>query len=114
MIPENFNKLLTEAKEKSLYKKLIVQLKKDFSLTNIETDFLENDNPDTLKTKLQQNIYKLIHHNFDSYINLLYRIDVSEKQIKNLKYNDAQQLVEQVSFLILYREWQKVNYKHRF
>jgi len=41
-------------------------------------------------------------------LNLLYIIDVSEDQIKILDGFDRIQLAEQVSFLILKREWQKV------
>lgn len=113
MLTENYNSLIKEAKEKKRYKKLILQLKKDFSLCNIETNFSEKDQAITLKNKLQKNIYNLIHHHFDKYLNLLYRIDVSEQQIKNLNYKNTQQMVEQVSLLILLREWQKVVFKNK-
>ena len=51
---------------------------------------------------------KLIQNKFNEYLNLLYIIDVSEDQIKKLDGFDRIQLAEQVSFLILKREWQKV------
>ena len=48
------------------------------------------------------------------YLNLLYIVDVSEKQVKALDGNDTLKLAEDVSFLILRREWQKVWYKSKY
>jgi hypothetical protein len=47
-------------------------------------------------------------YEFAEYLNLIYIIDVSEEQIKKLDGSDLVILAEEVAFLILKREWQKV------
>jgi hypothetical protein len=55
-------------------------------------------------------IYRLIQYKFAEYLNLLYIIDVSEDEVK-MDGSDLVILAEQVSFLILKREWQKCGLK---
>ena len=57
---------------------------------------------------------KLIQEKFTEYLNLLYIIDVSEKQVKALDGSDPLKLSEAVSFLILKREWQKVWFRTKY
>jgi len=51
---------------------------------------------------------------FTVYLNLLYVIDVPEKAFKEIAITDAVDVAEQVSFLILKRELQKVRLKSTF
>lgn len=111
--PKNTDLLLSEAQKEQLYFKLVEQINKDFSLANESVDFDTNISPIDLKIQLQEKIYKLIQFKFAEYLNLLYIIDVSESQIKNLDGSDIYELSEQVSFLILKREWQKVWFRNR-
>ncbi len=67
-----------------------------------------------LKIQLQEKIYKLIQYKFAEYLNLLYIIDVPEEQIKKLDGSDLVELSEQVAFLILKREWQKVWFRNKY
>jgi hypothetical protein len=113
-LPRTFNDLVEEANQLDLYKKLIQQLNKDLLLANIDLDFHEEILPTSLKLMLHETIYKLIQEKFTEYLNLLYIIDVSEKQVKALDGDDMVKLAEEVSFLILKREWQKVWYKNKF
>ena len=113
-LPNTFNALIEEANTLELYKKLIHQLNKDFLLANIDLDFHEEVLPSSLKLILYETIYKLIQEKFTEYLNLLYIIDVSEKQVKALNGEDTVKLAEEVSFLILKREWQKVWYKNKY
>jgi hypothetical protein len=112
--PATFDALITEANQLNLYKKLIEQLNKDFLLANINVDFHEDILPMSLKLILHETIYQLIQNKFTEYLNLLYIIDVSEKQIKQLDGEDTLLLSEQVAFLILKREWQKVWYRKHY
>ncbi len=59
-------------------------------------------------------MYNLIQEKFAEYLNLLYIVDVSEAKIKALDGSDMLKLSEQVTFLILQREWQKVWFKQHF
>lgn len=112
--PLNTDLLLSEAQKQSLYLKLIEQLNKDFSLANESIDFSLQTTPIDLKTQLQEKIYRLIQYKFAEYLNLLYIVDVSENEIKKLDGSNLFELAEEVSFLVLKREWQKVWFKNNF
>ncbi|XRE42835.1 hypothetical protein ACIVBQ_001039 [Tenacibaculum discolor] len=116
MLPsyQNSIDLLTNVANQKLYKQLVVQLNKDFSLTGIDLTFSENNTPLELKEELQKSIKELVLHDFSSYTNLLYRIDVSEKDSQITKSNDIDKYTENVTFLILKRIWKKVWFKNQF
>ena len=113
-LPSTFNQLIDEANTLDLYQKLVLQLNKDFLYANIDLDFDPDILPSSLKLLLQETVYKLIQEKFAEYLNLLYIIDVSEEVIKQLDGSDTLQLADQVSFLILKREWQKVWFRHKY
>ncbi len=112
--PLNTDLLFEEAQKESLYLKLIEQINKDFNLANEGIDFPLSINPDELKIQLHEKIYRMIQYKFAEYLNLLYIIDVSENEIKKLDGSDLVILAEEVSFLILKREWQKVWFRNNF
>ena len=112
--PSTFEDLIAEANQLDLYKKLVLQLNKDFLLANVDLDFHEDVLPTSLKLLLHEAVYKLIQEKFVEYLNLLYIIDVSEKQVKALDGSDTLKLSEEVSFLILKREWQKVWFRNKY
>lgn len=114
LLPENFDELISQANEESLYLKLVNQLNKDFLLANIDLDFNEDILPTSLKYILQYTVFNLIQEKFAEYLNLLYIIDVPEYKVKQLDGSDIVQLSEQVTFLILQREWQKVWYRNKY
>ncbi len=111
--PKNTDLLLAEAAQESLYPKLLDQLNKDFNLANEPVDFPASTSPEELKVQLHEKIFRLIHHRFAEYLNLLYIIDVPENQVKQLDGSDIAELAKEVSFLILKREWQKVWFRNR-
>lgn len=113
-LPTTFEGLIDEANTLQLYKNLVRQLNKDFLLANIDLDFDEDILPTSLKLLLHETVYRLIQEKFAEYLNLLYIIDVSELKIKALDGNDTLKLAEEVSLLILQREWQKVWYKKHY
>lgn len=113
-LPQNFDHLISEAESLELYSKLIQQINKDFLLANIDLDFDENILPSSLKYLLHEIIFKLIQEKFAEYLNLLYIIDVSETKIKQLDGSDTLKLSEEVTFLILQREWQKVWFRNKY
>jgi hypothetical protein len=113
-VPTTFESLIEEANKSSLYTKLVQQLNKDFLLANIDLDFHEEILPTSLKLLLHETIYKLIQEKFMEYLNLLYIIDVPEKDVKALEGDDLVKLSEAVTFLILKREWQKVWFRNNY
>lgn len=112
--PINTDLLLVEAKSESLYVQLVEQINKDFNLANEGIDFPKSVTADELKIQLHEKIYRLIQYKFAEYLNLLYIIDVSEDEVKKLDGSDLVVLAEQVSFLILKREWQKVWFRNKY
>ena len=114
LLPNNFDELITQANKENLYNKLVKQLNKDFLLANIDLDFDEDILPTSLKFLLHETIFKLIQEKFAEYLNLLYIIDVPEHKIKQLDGSDIVLLSEQVTFLVLLREWQKVWHRHKY
>lgn len=112
--PITTDDLLSQAEKENLYSKLIEQINKDFNLANEAIDFPQSTSPQELKVQLHEKIYRMIQYKFAEYLNLLYIIDVPEETIKQLDGSDLVQLSEQVSFLILKREWMKVWFRNRF
>lgn len=108
-----FDDLIAEATQLDLYTKLIKQLNKDLLYANINLEFDDEVLPTSLKILLHETVHRLIQEKFMDYLNLLYIVDVSEEKIKNLDGNDTLQLSENVTFLILKREWQKVWFKNQ-
>jgi len=112
--PLNIDLLFQESEKESLYLKLIGQINKDFNLANEGIDFPKSIAPDELKIQLHEKIYRMIQYKFAEYLNLLYIIDVSEDEIKKLDGSDLVVLAENVAFLILKREWQKVWFRNKY
>lgn len=113
-LPQTFDALIDEATQLRLYKNLVKQLNKDFLLANVPLEFNETVLPSSLKLMLHETVFKLIQEKFADYLNLLYIADVSEKEVKALNGDDILKLSEDVSFLILKREWQKVWLKNKY
>ncbi len=112
--PLNTDHLLSEAEKENLYSKLIEQINKDFNFANEAVDFPKSTTPHELKVQLHEKVYRMIQYKFAEYLNLLYIIDVPEETVKQLDGSDLVELSEQVSFLILKREWMKVWFRNRF
>lgn len=106
--------LLKYAASISLYEKLVVQLRKDFGLANINLDLNENVAPLELKAILKEKIYVLLLERFTDYLNLLYVVDVPEKAFSAIDSTDVVEVAEKVSYLVLKREWQKVWLKQSY
>ncbi|WP_296314638.1 hypothetical protein [Winogradskyella sp. UBA3174] len=113
-LPSNFEDLVSEANSLNLYQKVILQLNKDLVYANIDLEFDEETLPTSLKLVLHEMLFQLIQNKFSDYLNLLYIVDVSEVKIKALDGNDTLKLSDDVTFLILQREWQKVLYKAKY
>ncbi|MEZ4853282.1 hypothetical protein [Flavobacterium sp.] len=111
--PATIESLFYQAEKENLYEKLIVQLNKDFNLANESMELPTTILPSELKNNLHEKIYKLIQYKFAEYLNLLYIIDISEEKIKQLDGSDLVKLSEQVAFLVLAREWQKVWFRNK-
>ena len=112
--PQNTDLLLSEAEKENLYTKLIEQINKDFNFANEGIDFPLGTTPYELKVQLHEKIYRLIQYKYTELLNLLYIIDVPEENVKQLEGADTVALAEQITFLILRREWMKVWFRNKY
>jgi hypothetical protein len=70
--------------------------------------------PEDLKKVIHEKVYVLIVEKFADYLNLLYIIDVPENTVKAIEAIDVVEVADEVTFLILKREWQKVWFKAKY
>ena len=115
MLPENKDVLilLDQIQKEDLLKKLIQQINKDAGLVGIEFNLLESSTAQNLVVDLQNLLLDLIKNDFSSYVNFLYRIDISEKKLIELQDLEINNLSKKVTLLILQKEWQKVWFRSR-
>ncbi|HLV63772.1 hypothetical protein [Galbibacter sp.] len=111
---QNTSEVLQAATQRDLYKNLIVQINKDLKFANLDCEFDYAISPHALANELCELIFNCINNKFADYLNLLYIADVPEHQIKALDGSDLVKLTQNVVFLILKREYQKVWYKTRY
>lgn len=115
MLPaKNTEELLNAIAVENLYVQLIAQLNKDFQLANIAGSFDFKASPVQLKKELFAILLNLITNQYDDYLNLLYRIDVPERELAKLKSNNLTTSIEEIAYLVLKREYQKVWFKQNF
>jgi len=105
--------LLQKVAVENLYKKLILQINKDFQLSNLSYEFSLAINPLELKEDLGKLLQKMITYQYDDYLNFVYRVDVSEKQLLEIKNNSLEAVIDQLTLVILKREYQKVWFKNK-
>ena len=111
--PETIRSLFNKALALNLYNNLIHQLNKDFRRANLSHHFKADLSPLELKQTLEAELHHILMHDFDGYLNLLYMVDVSEATIRRLDNLSVEALAEQVTYLILKREWKKVWWKYQ-
>jgi hypothetical protein len=116
----NFNNaydLLIQARESGKWNLLCSQLQKDYERANIpfplqgfrpeESDFEE------IFQRLRESLYVLLMERFDQYLNLMYAADIPEREFKAVQVTDAVEVASQVTFILLKREWKKIEFRSR-
>lgn len=100
--------------QEPLYPNLIAQIQKDFDLTGVYIDLPENASPEQLINTVSQVVYSLVQYKFDTFMQLLYRIDVAEQIMQTDSVDTAEVVTEKATYEILKREWQKVQWREKF
>lgn len=114
MLPQKYAaEIFKDAQNKELLRQLILQLNRDFHLTGINNSYKDDISVEELVLQLNTSISNLIKTDFQTYVNLLYRIDVSESKMRQIDEINTEKIVPKVTFLILSREWQKVWFKNK-
>ena len=93
---------------------LKLQLQKDFALANLTLVFSKDEEPNAIIDAVVESLYRLLLEDFDSYLNLLYIVDVPEAAMKGVDGTDAVVTARQVGFLVMRRTFLKVWFKKKF
>jgi hypothetical protein len=92
-------------------RKVLEQIRKDFVQLELEIDI---ENPEVIP-QMQFHLEKLLDSGMEKLMNLLYRIDISEKKIVALSDEDPHMPYRDVlTFLIIQREAQKVMFREMY
>jgi hypothetical protein len=110
----NPSDITLQAVQNNLYFELIVQLNKDLALSSIQKEFKNDIFPEFLVEELVGCLIDLINNSFQDYLNLLYRVDVSENEVRKLAGLTQEDLAISVAYLILKREWRKVFFRNKY
>lgn len=106
--------LLVQIETNSLYENLVKQLNKDFEIIGTAVNFSETENPLDLFEFLQEVVSELLEKHFDVFLNLLYRIDINENEIKSVIDSMHEDTEQKIAFLIFKREWEKVWFRKNY
>jgi len=105
--------LINEIKSQELLHELVVQLNKDADLSGLEVNFATSITTERLVKQLYDLLVDVMTNDFRTYLNFLYRIDLSEQKVKSIPETEVKQIAEKVTFLVLKREWQKVAFRNK-
>jgi len=105
--------LSNQIQGEGLLKKLVQQINKDSNLSGIDFNLNEDFALTTIANELNELITDLIKNDFGSYLNFLYRIDVSETDLIKIQETELTDLSKKVTILILKKEWQKIWFKNK-
>ena len=111
---QNSKQLLELSGNQALYDSLVLQLKKDFTLSNNPLNITRDIKSEELLKVLVEKIYVLMMEKFEDYLNVLYIIDIPEKEFEHIQMTDAVEVSRQMTFLILKREYQKVWFRNKY
>lgn len=104
---------LREIENKHLMVDLIRQLNKDSQLAGLDFELEEKAQAEEIIAKLQSYLLHIITNDFGTYLNLLYRVDLSEKKMKAIQETSPIKIAQAVTQMVLEREWQKVWFKNK-
>lgn len=111
---ENSEQLLILAYNEGLYRNLVIQLQKDFALSNCPLDISIDIKSDQLITAVVEKLYFLMMEKFQEYLNVLYVMDIPEKEFQHIEITDVVEVANQMTFLILKREFKKVWFRKTY
>ena len=102
-VPSNFEDLIAEVNQLDLYKKLVLQLNKDFLRANVDLNFHEEVLPTSLKLVLHETVYTLIQEKFGDGIMSAIDFDMTVTRVENPKGDRVK--VEMSGKYLGYNSW---------
>ena len=105
--------LINKLESSNLIKPLVEQIKKDAHLSGLDFHCSTEISAALLIKTVYDFLLNLIVNDFGAYLNFLYRVDLSEKELKSIDHIEPKDICREVTYLLLKREWQKVYFKSR-
>lgn len=99
-------------KNLDLIEKIISQLNKDFILSGNDFELKTGLSPQQLIESLGNFVRYSLEKNVEGLMNLLYRIDVPESEIRKA-FKEINQLDEKLVYFILRKEYFKIYFRNR-
>lgn len=106
--------LENQLKEQHLFEQLVQQVERDFRLSVDEDLAFPISTPLLLVQQIQEELERIASCTPAKLSMLLYRIDVAEKDIRDLEEGAVFNYFEHLTFLIVKREFQKVYFRAKF
>lgn len=102
--------------ENQLIQDTAIAIRDQFGIEKIPEELTDREQQyAALKRLLSKRIMEMIDHEFDRFVNLLYRIDISEAKVKQaLAEQPFSKGVEKVAEMIIERQLQKVSTRKQF
>lgn len=105
--------LINQLESNKLIQPLVQQIKKDAHLSGLDFHCLSDISAQELIKTVYDFLLHLIINDFGAYLNFLYRVDLSEKDLKSIHPIKQEEIAKEVTILLLKREWQKVYFRSK-
>lgn len=105
--------LVKEIESHNLIENLTQQIQKDADLAGAVFSCEKDIQAKQLIPKMYNFILELMTSDFGTYLNFLYRVDLSEKALLSITDTEPNVIAKQVTFMVLKREWQKVWFRNK-
>ena len=115
----NSASILMASRKAGLRNKLLRQIAKDYDRAGLELPFSGDaggsfPSDEEVLEQLKISIYRLLMERFDAYMNLMYAADVRESSFREIEADDPVAAAEEVVFIYLRRQWQKVSLRAKY
>ncbi len=105
--------LFSKPESKGLKEELVRQLNKDLSMSGIDASIAEELSPGEVVNSLKDILQGLVRDDFQGFLNLLYRVDVSQSKMRRSDESTFSDYIDRSAYELLKREWQKVWIRNR-
>ncbi|MEO1484736.1 MAG: hypothetical protein AAFU57_03245 [Bacteroidota bacterium] len=107
---ETIEELLNYTQSKGLFEPLVKQVIKDFGLVGVTLHIPEPWEVNAFSERITEKLYLLIMEQNRKYVNLLYRMDVAEKELGPYK-SDTVEEAKRMTGIVLNRALRKVQFR---
>lgn len=108
------NQLIKSLANQVLYDKLIQQIQKDFELSGLNIEISSEISPRELFEFMRNTIKQMINYQFDTLLNLFYRIDLRLSDIRHQDTKNLDEMAHDLAVSIIEKTWKKVYLRDQY